>query len=130
MGKRRTWQSSNDKPTFDYGLPMMDDYSVSRLIDTVASMVPRHYIVMEVQKNLLSVERSKTAKRFNARHFKRIAHVVMGEPSQSHKDMVKKKILEKKQFKLDNAYKAKLAEKEKRRLRKERDKEILERRKK
>merc|ERR1712048_214029 len=102
----------------------------NRIIDIVAAAVPRHYVIMEVKKNLVSADRKINAKRFSARNFKRIAHVVMGEPSQAHKDLVKKKVLAEKQAKLDAEHKAKLAEKQKKKIQALREKELQERRRK
>lgn len=129
LPKKDRW-ASNDKPGFHYGLQMMDDSSVNRVINTAASLVPRHYVVMEVKQNLVASERTQNLKRFPARHFKRIAQVMMGEPGAAHKELVKKKILTAKQSKVEAEWKTQKAEKEKLRARKQKQKEIAARRKK
>ena len=45
--KTTGWKNSNDKPEFNFGLPSMDDLSVRRLINNIAPVVPRNYLVME-----------------------------------------------------------------------------------
>merc|ERR1712187_348375 len=94
----------------------LDDFSAGRLAKTVASLVPRHYVVMEVKNNLVEADRIATAKKFPSKHFKKVARVVMGEPSADFKEMVKDKLLKKKQEKLDAAFKVKKAEKEKKKI--------------
>merc|ERR1712194_132491 len=47
--------SSNDKPSFNFGVPLIDDsISTRTIISTVARLVPRNYVVMEVKGNLIS----------------------------------------------------------------------------
>merc|ERR1712048_1358105 len=64
---------SNDKPSYDSGVPGLDDYSASKIIKTVAPMVPRNYVVMEVKSNLVEAERIANLRKFSARNFKRTA---------------------------------------------------------
>merc|ERR1712048_371039 len=98
------------------GVQGLDDLSASRLIKTVAPLVPRHYVVMEVKQNLAETDRLANLKKFSSRHFKKVAHVVMGEPSAAHKELVHDKLLKAKQLKLDAKFIAKKAEKEKKKL--------------
>merc|ERR1711907_145693 len=79
--QRQDKSVSNDKPAFNYGIPALDDFSVRKLMMVVSSAVPRNYVVMEVKANLLAVERKKILQRFSNAHFKKVAQVVMGEPS-------------------------------------------------
>merc|ERR1711933_295035 len=81
-----------------------------------------------VEKNLLSADRKSCVRKFPAKSFKRIAHVVMGEPNKTHKDVVKKKILAAKQAKLDADHDAKLREKQRKRILALKEKELAERR--
>merc|ERR1712151_251477 len=106
-------QGTNDKPKANFGVPGLDDFSASRLAKTVASLVPRHYVVMEVKSNLIEADRIATAKKFPSKHFKKVARVVMGEPNADYKEVVKDKLLKKKQEKLDAAFKVKKAERKK-----------------
>merc|ERR1712060_69300 len=56
-------QASNDKPPFSYGPQFLNDHSIRRAIMSVAPHMPRHYLVMEVKENLISVDRSRNLKR-------------------------------------------------------------------
>merc|ERR1719469_1275856 len=71
--------------------------SAQRTLNSIAPVVPRNYVVMEVKQNLVQADRQENLKRFSAPHFKKIAHVVMGEPSAEYKKIVHKKLLEEKQ---------------------------------
>jgi len=44
---------SNDEPSFNFGVPSMDDLSVRKVIQSIVRFVPRHYLVMEVRGNLM-----------------------------------------------------------------------------
>ena len=39
--KSTGWKHSNDKPEFNFGIPALEDLSVQRVLQTVASIVPR-----------------------------------------------------------------------------------------
>merc|ERR1719210_2186847 len=124
------WKSSNDKPEFNFGLTGMDDFSIRRVINSVASIVPRHYVIMEVKSNLVSAERKEVLARFNAPHFKRVAHVVMGEPNEAYKQKQLDKLLKEKQEKANAEWKAKKAEEERKKQVEARQKQLAEMRKK
>merc|ERR1712046_74719 len=104
----------------------MDDRSAVKMLQSLAPLAPRHYVVMEVKSNLISKERSENVKRFAKQHFKRIAKVVMGEPPKAHKDMVKDKLLKAKQVNLDWLFKKKQETKEKQKILKQKVKEAQE----
>merc|ERR1712048_1033819 len=124
------WKASNDKPEFNFGLPGMDDFSIRRVLSTVAPVVPRNYVVMEVKSNLVAADRIETLKRFNGPHFKKVAHVVMGEPAQEYKEKQLEKLLQEKQEKADLEWKAKKAEEERKKQVEARQKQLVEMRKK
>lgn len=65
--------TSGDKPHAGFGLPAMDDFSARRVINAIACVVPRHYVVMEVKENLVESDRKANLKRFSASHFKKVA---------------------------------------------------------
>merc|ERR1712107_568360 len=90
--------------------------TASKIIKTVAPLVPRHYVVMEVKGNLIEAERAANLKKFPSRLFKKTACVMMGEPIAAHKELVKNKLLKVKQQKLDAQFKQKKAEKERKKL--------------
>merc|ERR1712206_49257 len=81
-------KNSNDKPDFCYGIAALDDCSVRKVIANMASLAPRNYVVMEVKSNLVSDERASLLSQFPADKYKRIAHVVMGEPAKAFKNEV------------------------------------------
>jgi len=120
---------TNDKPAFAYGVPGMDDMSLRNMIASVAPIMPRNYVVMEVKSNLIAAERSTLLKRFSKAHFKKVAHVVMGEPSKEHKKKVHSIILKAKQDKANTDWRLKKAEKERKKQLVKRQKELAELRK-
>merc|ERR1712113_1352376 len=89
-------KGSNDKPEFHFGIPEIDDHSVRRLINSIAAVVPRNYVVMEVKANLIESGRKEILQRFSAPHFRKVAHVVMGEPAAEYKKLELEKILREK----------------------------------
>merc|ERR1719453_911618 len=80
--------NSNDRPKVNFGYQPLDDMSVRRVINTMSPLMPRNYVVMEVRANLIPEERKNILKRFNYPCFKKVARVVMGEPSASFKQLV------------------------------------------
>ena len=87
-------RSFNDQPSMDFGLKELDSGTTRQLMHTLAPCLPRNYIVMEVQKNLLSDDRRKALAAFDARHFRRIAMVVMGEPPEEFKAEARESLLQ------------------------------------
>jgi len=123
-------QASNDKPLFNFGLPALDDFSVQRVLQNVTSVIPRNYVVMEVKSNLIQAERQEVLKRFSPALFKRVAHVVMGEPNDEFKKMQLEKLLQEKQEKAMMKWKAKQAEMKRKKEMDERQKALMEMKKK
>merc|ERR1712217_223107 len=132
--------TNRDKPEFGYGFQGVDDSSIRRAILSAAPFVPRHYVVMEVKRNLVEADRKAELQRFNLPHFRKVAHVVMGEPKADFKKKVHAQLLEEKQAKADAAFKKAKAEKARKKLvdmarkkkeaeDKKREKEIAARRK-
>lgn len=124
--KAAGWKTSNDKPEFSFGLPGMDDQSVRRVVQTITSVVPRNYVVMEVRGNLLENERKEVLRRYSHPMFKKVAHVVMGEPGQEFKEMQLEKLLNEKQEKANVGWKAKKAEESRKRAIEQRHKVLAE----
>merc|ERR1712176_703127 len=89
----------------NFGVSFVDDLSIRRAIMSVAPLIPRNYVVMEVKQNLVAADRKEIMKRFQLPHFKHIAHVVMGEPKADFKERVHKKLLEAKQIENNEAWK-------------------------
>merc|ERR1712238_200840 len=104
------------KPPFQYNVKFIDDNSIKRAVHSVAPLTPRHYVVMEVKQNLVSADRSTNLQRFNLPHFKRIAHVVMGDPKKDFKERVHQKLLDNKQVENNEAWEKKKLELERKKL--------------
>merc|ERR1712232_539249 len=68
--------------------------------------------------------------RFSHPSFKKIAHVVMGEPGTDYKAKIHQKLLDEKKLKAEAEWKAKMMEKEHTRAMKERQKQIRDAQKK
>merc|ERR1712061_171063 len=103
-------RSSNDKPEPNFGLPLMDDLSVSRVISAIAPVLQRNYVVMEVKGNLLIDERKALLARFTSPNFKKVAQVAMGEPPADFKSYVQELLIKEKTVKAEAEAKKKKAE--------------------
>merc|ERR1712061_440357 len=75
-------------------------------------------------------DRKEVLQRFCAPHFRRVAHVVMGEPSADYKKLELEEMLKDKQDKSDAAWHAKKAEKERKKQIAERQKQLADAKKK
>merc|ERR1711920_732104 len=115
---------SNDKPEYNFGLSMVDDHSIRKAIMSIAPLVPRHYIVMEVKENLVADDRKANLQRFNLPHFKKIAKVMMGEPASEYKEKVYAQMLVDKQNKSDREFKQAKIEKQRKKQIAKRQKEL------
>merc|ERR1711953_347820 len=78
-------KGSRDRPEVYFGVPMLNikrdgDGSVKHVMRSMASAIPRNYVVMEVKSNLMKLEREQNLKRFPSAFFKRHARVIMGRP--------------------------------------------------
>ncbi|CAJ1445574.1 unnamed protein product [Effrenium voratum] len=138
-------KSSSDKPNYQYGLPSMDN-GLSGVVQSISSLQPRNYIIMEVKSNLVAEERAQILKRFPSAQYKKVAHVVMGEPDeaasqrggkvvllckheqQEYKQRVRKKILKIKQDKENASWRIKKAQQEQKKRMAQQQKEMAEKR--
>merc|ERR1719253_392235 len=68
---------------------------------------------MEVKSNLLSSDRTEALKRFSTPQFKKVAHVVLGEPTSDYKARVQEALLKEKQEKANQQFQKEKAEKAK-----------------
>eukprot|EP00928_Gymnodinium_smaydae_P087832 TRINITY_DN72025_c0_g1_i1.p1 TRINITY_DN72025_c0_g1~~TRINITY_DN72025_c0_g1_i1.p1 ORF type:complete len:777 (-),score=153.20 TRINITY_DN72025_c0_g1_i1:94-2424(-) len=127
---RKEGNKSNDKPEAAFGIPAMDDTSTHEIMSTIASVVPRDYVVMEVKQNLCPEERKQNLKMFPSFLFKKVAKVVMGQPSVEFRKVVKDKLLKEKVHKAEVAWKARKAERERKRMFEQRKKDIADKQKK
>jgi len=92
---------SRDKPGTMYGNTAMDDGSVRRVLNEVAPLQQLDFVVMEVRGNLLQSERAEMLRRFGSHSFRRVARVMIGEPSERFRERVRQLILAEKQKKID-----------------------------
>ncbi|CAJ1378793.1 unnamed protein product [Effrenium voratum] len=120
-------KSSSDKPNYQYGLPSMDN-GLSGVVQSISSLQPRNYIIMEVKSNLVAEERAQILKRFPSAQYKKVAHVVMGEPDEEYKQRVRKKILKIKQDKENASWRIKKAQQEQKKRMAQQQKEMAEKR--
>merc|ERR1712113_1369857 len=109
---------------------MGDDFSLQRVLKAVTPVVPRNYVVMEVKSNLIEAERKQVLQRFCLPMFKKVAHVVMGEPGEDFKKLQLEKFRQEKQEKADIAWRAKKAEEKRKKDMELRAKQLAEMRKK
>eukprot|EP00408_Alexandrium_pacificum_P067235 CAMPEP_0171179032 /NCGR_PEP_ID=MMETSP0790-20130122/13051_1 /TAXON_ID=2925 /ORGANISM="Alexandrium catenella, Strain OF101" /LENGTH=889 /DNA_ID=CAMNT_0011643959 /DNA_START=48 /DNA_END=2714 /DNA_ORIENTATION=+ len=123
-------RTSNDKPEMGFGIPMMDDGSVRRVLHAVAPIQQRNYIVMEVKSNLLKEERKELLAKWGAAGFKRTAAVMMGEPPAAFRKYTQEKALKVKQDASDADFRTKKAEEKRKKALEKRQKQIERERKK
>merc|ERR1712151_178906 len=97
-GVRRpnAWSASNDEPGMNFGIPSMDDFSAQKALMAVVPALKRDIVCMELNANLQAAERSRALKRFPASDYKRVAVVVMGDPSDAYKARIHKMMLDEK----------------------------------
>merc|ERR1711972_1004036 len=91
---RHGWPASNDKPGMNFGIPSMDDFSAQKALMAVVPALKRDVVCMELNANLQAAERSRALKRFPASDYKRVAVVVMGDPSDAYKARIHKMMLD------------------------------------
>merc|ERR1712045_241804 len=65
---------------------------------------------MEVKSDLIKEERKELLKRFSASHFKKVAQIMIGEPTKDFKSQVHKLLLKEKQELADIEFRQKQAE--------------------
>eukprot|EP00928_Gymnodinium_smaydae_P072686 TRINITY_DN55_c0_g3_i1.p1 TRINITY_DN55_c0_g3~~TRINITY_DN55_c0_g3_i1.p1 ORF type:complete len:881 (+),score=334.31 TRINITY_DN55_c0_g3_i1:53-2644(+) len=92
--------TSNDKPELD------EPNKLRSLVTMAATLQPRNYVVMELRGNLLKDERAKLLKLFPDSDFKKVAGVLVGEPTADFKKREHELMLKDKQAASDMAFKA------------------------
>jgi len=110
------WRHSSDKPDVAFGIPLMDDFSSRRVLDSVLATQPRNYIIMEVKGNLVPADRAVNIKKFASSTYKKVAKVVVGEPDEDFKKSVQAELLKEKQAAEEMAWKIKQAEAERKKV--------------
>merc|ERR1712217_415273 len=100
-------RACNDKPDLSLGIYNVDDGSVGKAIKSIAPIQNRNYVVMELKSNLIKEERETLIKKFSAALFKRVAQVVVGEPTLEFRKKVHEIALQQKQEASDKEFKVK-----------------------
>lgn len=72
--------TSHDKPEMGFGISVMDDGSIRRVLQAIAPVQPRSYVVMELKQNLVKDDRKEHLARWIVSDFKKQAMIVMGTP--------------------------------------------------
>jgi len=122
-------KASTDKPEFSFGIKELDDHSIRRIFQTFASLQSRNYVVMELKDNLIKESRAMSLSKFGD-GFKKVAHVVVGEPSPAFKKKTQEQTLKAKQAASDVAFRAKKAEEKRKKMIEKKQKEAEKARKK
>jgi len=114
--KTHSYKSSNDRPDVNFGISHIDDGSVKQILNMIASVQQRDFIIMEVRNSLLSEERKELLRRFDMPHFKKVALVMLGEPAEDYKETVHEALLKEKQERSDQDFAGKKMERARKRL--------------
>ncbi|CAE8633151.1 unnamed protein product [Polarella glacialis] len=84
---------SKDKPEAKFGVRALDDWSVRKVIRSLAASASGNFIVAELKSNLVPAERQAVLQRFSSHDFHRRAVVVMGEPGKDFKERMHSALL-------------------------------------
>eukprot|EP00927_Polykrikos_kofoidii_P033428 TRINITY_DN2825_c0_g1_i1.p1 TRINITY_DN2825_c0_g1~~TRINITY_DN2825_c0_g1_i1.p1 ORF type:complete len:1063 (-),score=218.89 TRINITY_DN2825_c0_g1_i1:193-3357(-) len=106
-------KDSHDNPGMYFSIPTLDDESVQRALVSLAPVVRRDLVFMELKGNLISEVRQANLRRFPAADFTRVAVVLVGEPPENYKEKMRELLLAEKMHKVENQKKQ--AENEKKR---------------
>merc|ERR1719203_2643269 len=107
----------------------MDDFSVRRLLQHIAPTARRNFVIPELRANLLAEERKLGLARFPAPEFKRVAVVMVGEPTAEFKGQVQGMIIADKKTAAEAELRKKREEEARKRLIEEKKKKAEEARK-
>jgi len=114
--KANSLKNSIDKPDMNFGVPHLDDGSVKRVLAAVAPMQRRDLVVMEVQGNLCKEERMERMNDFSLPQFRKVAAVMVGEPSSGFKRRVRELLLKEKQERAEKDFKERKQERARKRM--------------
>eukprot|EP00927_Polykrikos_kofoidii_P033431 TRINITY_DN2825_c0_g2_i4.p1 TRINITY_DN2825_c0_g2~~TRINITY_DN2825_c0_g2_i4.p1 ORF type:complete len:1066 (-),score=243.31 TRINITY_DN2825_c0_g2_i4:225-3371(-) len=110
------FRDSNDKPGMQFSIPTLDDESVQQVLASLAPVVRRDLVLMELKGNLISEERVANLRRFPTSDFKRVAVVLVGEPPEDYKEKVRELTLADKMRKIESQKKRAESERKRRGL--------------
>jgi len=118
--------ASNDKPSMNWGVGLMDDGSVRRILAAIAPSLKRNLVVAELKNNLVSTNRQHSLANYASPHFKKHAMVFVGEPSADYVSSVHELILNEKKAAAAKQKEAKSKELQRKRLLEEKKKKAEE----
>merc|ERR1712039_917059 len=98
-----------------FGISILDDGSVRRVLQVVAPIQQRNYVVMEVKSNLVKDERTELFRNWPSASFRRTASVMMGEPPSDLKKRCQALSLKQKQEVADVDFRARQVEEKRQR---------------
>jgi len=107
--------SSNDKPDMAFGIPALGDGGILRVLQSVAQVQERNFVVMQVKANLVKQERAELLSKWSLPGFKKVALVLMATPKADFKSWSQTLALKDKQEASDAEFQAKKEEDKKRR---------------
>jgi len=120
--KGYSWRTNNDKPDMGFGIPLLDDSSVSGVLAAAAPAMGRNFVVMAVKGNLVAEDRKAALQRFAGSRFTRVAKVIMGESNDEYKAWIQEQMLAGKRQKAEVEARKKKAELARKKLEEERKK--------
>jgi len=94
---------SNDKPATSFGVPNVDGATVVRFIKSWVPLIKRNLVYMELKGNLSAKDRKEALATFKGRGLKRVALVLMGEPSVEYREYVQRLMKQDKAAEKENA---------------------------
>merc|ERR1712183_797358 len=99
--KSGEYRSCNDEPEMEFGIRDLDGYGsgpsgVDQMIQVVTPVQRRNYVAMRLKNNLIPEERKRMLAQFDPAVFKRVAVIVMGEPTMQFKTQVYAAMLDEK----------------------------------
>merc|ERR1712187_467818 len=109
-----SWDSY-DKPQLMCGGYALDSGGL-KLLQSIAGMQPRDFVLMDLKGNLNTEGREQTLLSFPSYLYKRIAYVAVGDPTPDFKKFSQGLWLAQKQAVSDKAFKIKQAEEKQKRL--------------
>merc|ERR1712066_194215 len=86
------------------------DASVARILQSIAPVQTRNFIMMDVKGSLIKEERKVLLSRFSNNMFRKVAEVHVGEPTLDFKKRAQDAMLKKRQEELDAEYEQKKRE--------------------
>merc|ERR1712217_238150 len=113
-----------DKPEMGFGIPVMDDSSINRVLQAVAPVQQRNFVVMEVKSNLVKQERAELLSKWVVSGFKKTACVLMCDPPKPFKERSLELALKTKQEAADVEFKAKKEEEKKKKALEKKQKQL------